>query len=215
MAQEQGGTMLDDRKDKSPILLPLWVAVLSLFGGVLVAAVQGCFNTQIEKGKSQASLILKAIETGDVEKSATNLRFLIKAGLLKDPSGKLSELLEQRDTIPVLPPSQGSLEVHATEPGVVEVASADTVELSCGDPAHPEALIQTWLDQRQLLGAPAGVHRRVRIPALSPGIHMLWWSVDTISSTLACEVFVNGVVRHRRQVSPEGANNGSLLLRVN
>ncbi len=126
-----------DTGGKSAILIPIWVAVLSLVGGVLSTAIQGYFNGQLEKDKAQSSLILKAIETGNVKDSATNLRFLIETGLLEDSSGKITALLNKPGDVPKLPVSSARISVESIQPGIVDASSADSVELSCQDPANP------------------------------------------------------------------------------
>jgi len=200
VTQEPSGTTLAAQKDRWPILVPVWVAVLGLF----LTVYQGCVNGQLEKDKAQASLILKAIETGNVKDSATNLRFLIEAGLLEDPSGKITALLNKPGDVPKLP---GSHSVESTLPEIVEITGTDSVELLCQDSANPEAAIRLGIDKDQL---PA-TQGRARLPGLTSGSHSLWWSVDTPSATRTCEVIVNGAVRYRYQVA---SSNGALLLQV-
>lgn len=199
-------------KDRLPIRIPLWVAALSVLGAVIVAALQGWANIRLEKEKFQSSLILKAIETGNIKDSATNLRFMVEAGLLQDSSGKLSALLNTPTSIPVLPSSIGP-QVHPVEPGQVDVMGTDKVEFSCTDLAHPEVMIRMGIDQEKLLEGRAGDSLRTQLPDQSSGVHELWWSLDAMSSTLMCEVAVNKVVRYRSQVSGT-SNNGSILIQV-
>src|SRR4051812_30622936 len=67
---------------------PLNIAILSGLIGLLSVVVtnylQDSANTRLERQKSEASLILKAIETGNQEQAAKNLVFLLKAGLIED-----------------------------------------------------------------------------------------------------------------------------------
>lgn len=207
--REEAQARLAAQKDRSPILIPIWVAVLGLVGGVLLAAVQGCYNSRLEKDKAQSNLILKAIETGNVQDSATNLRFLIGAGLLEDRDGRIMALLDKPGGmgVPKLPASSDSRSIEAILPASVEVNKGDSVEFGCQDPANPGGAVQMGVDNTQL---PA-TQGRSRLPALAPGPHTLWWSAAVSSATRTCEIFVNGVVRYRDQFS---AGNGTLLLQV-
>lgn len=204
------------QKGKLPILLPLWVAALGFVGNMIVAGIQGYFNMRIEKAKFQSSVILKAIETGNVNDSAKNLRFLVKAGLLDDRADRMTTLLENPASVPVLPAPIGS-QGPPLEPGVVDVARTDTVELSCEDPEHPEALVKLDFDGELLYSGLARERPHAIISGRSPGPHTLRWLSGVMSSTLTCEVVVKGVngeVRYRNEASPTGSNNGSVLLRV-
>lgn len=207
LKREEFNARLAVQGDRSPILVPVWVAVLGLVGGVLLTASQAYFNGRLERDKAQSNLILKAIETGNVKDSATNLRFLIEAGLLEDPSGKISTLLNKPADVPKLPVSTGSHSVESVLPPVVEVTSTDSVELLCQDPANPETAVRLGIDQNQL----PTTRGRARLPRLTSGSHSLWWSADTSSATRTCEVVVNGVVRYRYQVT---SGNGALLLQI-
>lgn len=190
--------------DRSPILVPVWVAVLGLVGGLALTILQGFFNGQLEKDKAKSALILKAIETGNVKDSATNLRFLIETGLLEDPSGKITALLNKPEDVPKLPAPSGSHSSESILPNAVEVTGTDKVELLCQDPTNPAAAVQLGIDRDQLSASQG----RARLPGLTSGSHSLWWSVDTPST---CELVVNGDVRYRYQVPP---GNGALLLEV-
>jgi len=204
LKREEFQARLATQGSRWPILVPVWVAILGLVGGMLLTVLQGYFNGQLEKDKAQSSLILKAIETGNVKDSATNLRFLIEAGLLEDPSGKITALLNKPEDVPKLP---GSHSVESILPGSVEATSTDSIEFFCQDPANPQASVQLGIDQNQL---PA-TQGRARLPGLTAGSHSLWWTVDTPSATRICGVVVNGVVRSQDQVS---TGNGSVLLQV-
>lgn len=205
--RDEAGARLAAQKDRSPILIPIWVAVVGLVGGVLLTAVQGCFNGQLEKDKAQSNLILKAIETGNVQDSATNLRFLIEAGLLEDPSGKIMALLNKPGDVPKLPASSDSRPTQAILPAFVEASGSDGIEIGCQDPVNPGGAVRMGVDHTQLPAAQG----RSRLPTLAPGPHSLWWSASTPSATRICEVVVNGVVRYRDQFS---SGNGALLLQV-
>lgn len=98
----------------SKISTTIIAAIFGLMGTLLGAYTQGCFNLQLEREKFHANskldrekfetnLILKSIETGDPGRAAQNLDFLVKAGLISDPGGKISALVKDPAMIPVLP----------------------------------------------------------------------------------------------------------------
>lgn len=62
-------------------------------------------NSQLERQKFESSLILQVIATGNDEAAQRNLHFLIDAGLLSDPSGKIKDAANQ--LAPVLPAPSG------------------------------------------------------------------------------------------------------------
>lgn len=103
--------------------------------------------------------------------------------------------------------SSPSFPTRPSESGVVDAVSTDTVEFSCRDSANPGSVFRMGLNRNQL---PAD-QGRILIPDLTPGIHLLWWSVDKTSAKQMCEVVVSGTVQYRDEVS---SMNGSLLLRV-
>lgn len=61
----------------------------------------------LEKKEFETNLILKAIETGDVDAAKRNLQFFLEAGFIEDPDGTIVQSLQYTDSIPVLPPSSG------------------------------------------------------------------------------------------------------------
>jgi murein L,D-transpeptidase YcbB/YkuD len=75
----------------APLILS---AIFAIIGAIAGAWFQGISNAKLEKQKFQASLILKMIETnGNQQKAASNLKFLIKTGLIDDK--ELSENIEK------------------------------------------------------------------------------------------------------------------------
>jgi hypothetical protein len=83
------------------------LALVGAFAAILSSSLQGYFNLRLERQKAQASITLKAIETGSAKDAANNLLFLVRAGLLDDPAHRLEALLKKPDEVPVLPARLG------------------------------------------------------------------------------------------------------------
>jgi hypothetical protein len=81
----------------------LAVALIGLLGAAIAGLIQAHSNHTTEKRKFESDLILKAIETGDLEASTRNLGFLLKAGFIADPQGTIAALAKEEETVPVLP----------------------------------------------------------------------------------------------------------------
>jgi hypothetical protein len=90
------------------------VALVGLLGTAIAGLIQARSNyrtqTDLEKTKSdsnlvlerrkfESDLILKAIETGGGEASTRNLLFLLKAGFIEDPDGKLPSQRTQMQSL--------------------------------------------------------------------------------------------------------------------
>src|SRR5467141_2966458 len=52
-------------------------------------------NSKLERQKFEASLVLQVIATGKRETAQKNLDFLVNAGFLPDPEGKIKELAKR------------------------------------------------------------------------------------------------------------------------
>src|SRR5262249_9885698 len=65
-------------------------------------------SSKLERQKFESSLILQVIATGDQETALKNLKFLVSAGFLPDPEGKIKELAERPADTPVLPARRGA-----------------------------------------------------------------------------------------------------------
>jgi len=84
------------------------VALIGLLATAIAAMIQARSNsktqTSLDRSKFESDLILKSIETGDLAAATRNLKFLLKAGFIKDENGKIASLAEDADAVPVLPP---------------------------------------------------------------------------------------------------------------
>jgi hypothetical protein len=65
-------------------------------------------NSKLERQKFESSLVLQAIATGKQRTAQKNLEFLVNAGFLSDPEGKIKELAKQPADTPVLPARGGT-----------------------------------------------------------------------------------------------------------
>lgn len=87
----------------NPLFLGLIAASVTLIGNILVTKQQTKATLEQERLKSQSSLILEAIKTGDTDRAATNLSFFIQLGFIDDPQGRVKAFIANRQNVPVLP----------------------------------------------------------------------------------------------------------------
>ncbi len=91
---------------KNPLVIAIFAATVAAAGNAIVAVVNGYQTRQLEDKKSEQTRILEMIKTGDPDKAADNLQFLLDTGLIKDPEifESLSLFIENRNpgTGPVL-----------------------------------------------------------------------------------------------------------------
>ena len=94
----------------SPLVVALLAAAAAAFGNALVTLINGSQqralertrgNAQLalEESKAESARVLEMIKTGDSDKAADNLRFLLDAGLISDTDrvARLQAFLEQRN----------------------------------------------------------------------------------------------------------------------
>jgi lysozyme len=87
----------------SPLIVGALSAIFGLLGTGIGAALQGYWNTQLERQKFESVLIQKALEQKDREEVAKSLLFLVKAGLIQSLNAEKIEKLvkEEPDQIPL------------------------------------------------------------------------------------------------------------------
>jgi hypothetical protein len=86
----------------SPFVLALFAATVGLAGNVWVEHANNKWAKDTERFKSQSSLILEAIKTGNPDSACQNLLFFIQLGFINEGVGTI----EQRcATAPIGPPS--------------------------------------------------------------------------------------------------------------
>jgi hypothetical protein len=95
------------RLDKwlSPLTLGIAAALLAGFSSIGVTYLQNKGVAANSRSKAQSDLILESTKTTDPATGKKNLLFFIKANLIDDPNGKMTELINQ-DLYPSLPPAQ-------------------------------------------------------------------------------------------------------------
>jgi len=120
-------------KWSSPIVIAVFAAAVAAFGNALVSLVEGYQDRQLETSKAEQARILEMIKTGDPDTAATNLEFILDAGLIKDQEivTSLRSFLQNREpgTGPVL-----------TSTGPIArgiVGFDDAVKVSALSLAHP------------------------------------------------------------------------------
>src|ERR1700730_2552144 len=73
-------------------------------------------GSNLERQKFESNLILQAIATGKRVTAQKNLEFLVSAGFLPDPEGKIRELTKRPADTPVLPAPIGSPQMKSRPP---------------------------------------------------------------------------------------------------
>ena len=73
---------------RSPLVVGVFAAAVAATGNALVSYSNASSQRDLEAQKAEQARILEMIKTGEPDKAAENLRFLIDAGLVVDPSLK-------------------------------------------------------------------------------------------------------------------------------
>jgi hypothetical protein len=86
----------------SPLLLAVSTAIFGLIGTGVGAALQGYWNTQLERQKFESTLLQKALETSEKNQAAKNLLFLVNTGLIQQlDANKIQEIAKDPDRLPL------------------------------------------------------------------------------------------------------------------
>lgn len=72
-------------KWRSPIAVAIIAAAVAATGNAAVALINGNQQVAVEQSKAESARILEMLKTGDPDKAAKNLEFLLQAGLISDP----------------------------------------------------------------------------------------------------------------------------------
>lgn len=87
----------------SPLVIAIFTAAAAGLANLGVTYLNGRAQAGVEALRGEQALVLEAIKTGgDVGKAEANLRFLAKAGLLKERGADINRALDQGDR-PALP----------------------------------------------------------------------------------------------------------------
>lgn len=71
---------------KSPLIVAIFAAAVAGLSNAFLSYMSSESQTRLETQKSEQLRILEMIKTGDPDKAAANLRFLLEAGLIRDAS---------------------------------------------------------------------------------------------------------------------------------
>lgn len=97
---------------RNPVVVAILAATLAGVGNAIVAYTNGSLQRDLEITKAEHARMLEMIKTGDADKAAENLRFLVDTGLIGDPAvlKKLENFLETREegSGPTLPAPTGT-----------------------------------------------------------------------------------------------------------
>lgn len=120
---------------RSPVFLAIVGAFLAAVGNGYIAKTNGQLQLQLEKEKAEQGRILEMIKTGNPDKAAENLGFLLQSGLISDASiiARLRTFLRERE-----PGSGPALPVTGAHTGIFGVDEAIRIEDVV--PSHPVKL---------------------------------------------------------------------------
>ena len=97
----------------NPLVIAIIAAALAGVGNAVVALLNGNSQQRVEEQKAESERILAAIKTNDPASAATNLKFLVDAGLIKQTQTAeyISKLVKEGkpEQLPVLPAAVDSI----------------------------------------------------------------------------------------------------------
>ena len=73
------------------MVVAIIAATIAATGNAIVTVVNGIYQRELEDRKAEQTRILEMIKTGDPDKAADNLQFLLEAGLITDP-GRIANI---------------------------------------------------------------------------------------------------------------------------
>ena len=123
---------------RSPLAVAILAATVAAGGNALVAHTNGSSQRELEREKSEQTRILEMIKTGNADRAAENLRFLLESGLISDQLtvAKLETFLKNRKsgsgpTLPAPGPQLG---------GIIGLDDAKKIEeVTAASPVRPAA----------------------------------------------------------------------------
>jgi hypothetical protein len=141
-------------KWRSPLTVAILAAAAAAFGNGVVAIVNGTQQVTLENSKAESTRILEMIKTGDPERAARNLDFLLQSGLITD--AKRAEqiatfLRDKPNSIPVLPSASGRVTFEPSE------------GLSEGLRKTLDGALQDYIAKLDRLGFPAGERVKMKV----------------------------------------------------
>ena len=119
----------------NPLVVAILAAAVAGLSSAVVTVINGKLQRDIEDSRSEASRILEMIKTGEPDKAAANLQFLLDTGLIskKDRVEQIRTYLVHRQpgTGPVLPAADGRYRFEQSE-GLTQLV-ATTLQKSLND----------------------------------------------------------------------------------
>jgi hypothetical protein len=138
---------------RNPLVVAILAAAVAAAGNAVVVVVNGHFERGLESQKSEQARILEMIKTGDPDKAADNLDFLLKTGLIDDPKRvqSIHKFLADRTpgNGPALPTSAGLF--GTIKPGVDRWSVKTGADADAGLVGHE--IVRTTI--KDLVGLPA------------------------------------------------------------
>src|SRR6267143_901518 len=148
------------------VWVPILVAIVTGLVTVITVFLTGRANrwlerekfetsSKLERQKFESSLVLQAISTGKQQTAQKNLEFLVSAGFLSDPEGKIKDLAKRPADTPVLPARGGApqMKVPVFRWSVRTGSDPDALQVN-------ETPIQTTVEELAAKPRPAGMGTR-------------------------------------------------------
>lgn len=158
----------------------------TLFGGAVVATVNGFFGSRLETQRFRTELVLNAVKTGDQKQAQANLRFLVETGLLDDPGGRIAKAAQSEAGVLTLPsqapegaPSSSKLDAKDYERRGFQAILAKDLPQALDAFATAEALWPDYHNVREIHQLLESYRPRFERQGLSaPERETLWHEID-------------------------------------
>jgi len=117
------------QKWTNPLFVTLIAATIAGGGNLVLAWYTHSEQLKLEGLRIQHNRILEVIKTGDVSKTANNLKFLLEVGLVSDPlleeKLKRSLKLTPKESLPVLPVQSSYVDLQGNSSADMFLATID------------------------------------------------------------------------------------------
>jgi hypothetical protein len=86
-----------------PVGMGVFVAAIGLIGAVITTTMQGAYQREVERTKSEGNLIVELVKVANHELAQKNIQWFIRAGFIRDPDGRIHAAIENVNDVPCLP----------------------------------------------------------------------------------------------------------------
>jgi hypothetical protein len=86
-----------------PVGVGIFVAAIGFIGSVVTTSMQSLYQRELERTRAEGTLILELAMAEDLEQAQKNMQWFLRAGFIRDPTGKIAASLEHKENVPFLP----------------------------------------------------------------------------------------------------------------